>query len=254
MDISFLGRKFRESQVALEAAIIFVLALFFAVGIIRIWVWSHAQVAGRQNAYNDSRVVAGTVEGETPDFMRFADNALLTQRVDDIMNQLRNNITARGGNVSSEQDQDLRSLQEDLERVYGNYPYGRPSGGASADEFIRRAEEISNSSNQEDLEGLADDIYDNTNYGNLPEEDSDTFTDNSNEVLEDLDETFSSSSDEDSQMGNIGSGIEGLNQAIREYIYTDRVFARPPGSLFWPVYRPKTLKEYWAVPKSPLKK
>ena len=56
--------KVSRSQAVLETSIIFVMAILFLLGIIKIWVWAEAQIIGRQIAYNNSRVEAGTVYGE----------------------------------------------------------------------------------------------------------------------------------------------------------------------------------------------
>ena len=52
-------RKKSKAQVSLEVAVIFVLTVGFILGIIRIWIWSQAQMAGRQKAYTGSRLSAG---------------------------------------------------------------------------------------------------------------------------------------------------------------------------------------------------
>jgi len=56
-------RKLREhlsGQVSLELVLGFVLTVIFIAGAIRMWVWSDAQMAGRQPAYEGSRLAAGS--------------------------------------------------------------------------------------------------------------------------------------------------------------------------------------------------
>jgi len=56
-------RKLRENlsgQVSLELVLGFVLTVIFIAGAIRMWVWSNAQIAGRQPAYEGSRLAAGS--------------------------------------------------------------------------------------------------------------------------------------------------------------------------------------------------
>lgn len=54
-------RKIREkAQVILELALVFIVFCLFILGIINIWVWGNAQIAGRNNEYEKTRVAAGT--------------------------------------------------------------------------------------------------------------------------------------------------------------------------------------------------
>lgn len=56
-------RKIKRSlsaQVSLEMVIMFVMAVILIAGVIRMWVWSNAQIAGRQPAYEGSRLAAGS--------------------------------------------------------------------------------------------------------------------------------------------------------------------------------------------------
>ncbi len=61
----FFLKKNNNAQASLEVSIIFVLAIIFFLGIIRIWIWGNAQFSNRQVAYRRTRVEAGTVENET---------------------------------------------------------------------------------------------------------------------------------------------------------------------------------------------
>jgi len=59
--------RISKAQAVLETSIIFVMAILFLLGIIRIWVWAEGQIIGRQIVYNNSRVLAGTVGRENVD-------------------------------------------------------------------------------------------------------------------------------------------------------------------------------------------
>jgi hypothetical protein len=50
----------KKTQVALELAVTFIVFCLFLLGIINIWVWGHAQIAGRNNSYESSRLPAGS--------------------------------------------------------------------------------------------------------------------------------------------------------------------------------------------------
>jgi hypothetical protein len=50
----------KKSQVTLELAVTFIVFCAFVLGIINIWVWSHAQIAGRSKSYDSSRLAAGS--------------------------------------------------------------------------------------------------------------------------------------------------------------------------------------------------
>ncbi|MCF7875373.1 MAG: hypothetical protein K9L99_05890 [Candidatus Omnitrophica bacterium] len=52
--------KRKKSQTTLELAVTFIAFCAFILGIINIWVWGHAQIAGRNNSYEVSRTVAGS--------------------------------------------------------------------------------------------------------------------------------------------------------------------------------------------------
>lgn len=53
--------KLNKAQVFIEATLFFVATILLLLMVIRVWVWSNNQMAGRQPAYNDTRVEAGTV-------------------------------------------------------------------------------------------------------------------------------------------------------------------------------------------------
>lgn len=57
-----------KAQVVLELAITFIVFCLFILGIINIWVWGNAQVAGRNNKYENTRISAGSSSspGEWP--------------------------------------------------------------------------------------------------------------------------------------------------------------------------------------------
>ncbi|MFH1519359.1 MAG: hypothetical protein ABIE75_02170 [Candidatus Omnitrophota bacterium] len=50
-----------KSQAILEVVLVLVIGLFLFFGIIGIWIWGDSQIAQRQPAYSQTRVVAGTV-------------------------------------------------------------------------------------------------------------------------------------------------------------------------------------------------
>ena len=55
-----IQRLRNKSQGTLEMSVIFVIVVFFLVSIVKIAIWSDAQVAGRQQAYQGTRLEAGT--------------------------------------------------------------------------------------------------------------------------------------------------------------------------------------------------
>lgn len=68
----------RKGQVFLELAVTFIVFCLFILGIINIWVWGHAQIAGRNNRYESTRQVAGSSSpgqpaGYSPSVLREAD-------------------------------------------------------------------------------------------------------------------------------------------------------------------------------------
>lgn len=57
----------RKSQAILEVTLIFIVGLFLFFGIMGIWMWGDNQIAKRQPPYNDTRVMAGTVNPLAPE-------------------------------------------------------------------------------------------------------------------------------------------------------------------------------------------
>ena len=60
MDYSVSRIKTR-GQVLIESSLFLVVMILLLLLIVRVWVWANNQMAGRQPAYNDTRVEAGTV-------------------------------------------------------------------------------------------------------------------------------------------------------------------------------------------------
>ncbi len=56
----------KKTEVTLELAVTFVVFCLFILGIINIWVWGHAQIAGRSNSYEQSRREAGNQDPGRP--------------------------------------------------------------------------------------------------------------------------------------------------------------------------------------------
>ena len=52
----------KKAQAILEVAVIFVIGLFLFFGIMGMWLWGNKQIARRQPPYNDSRVMAGSLD------------------------------------------------------------------------------------------------------------------------------------------------------------------------------------------------
>jgi len=52
--------KILKSQVMLELSMVFFIFCLFILGIIGIWVWSNAQIVGRQSNYKETRLASGS--------------------------------------------------------------------------------------------------------------------------------------------------------------------------------------------------
>ena len=60
MGYAALKKQGLRAQVTLETVIMWLMTFLFIFGVVRLWVWSNAQIAYRQPAYEGTRVTAGS--------------------------------------------------------------------------------------------------------------------------------------------------------------------------------------------------
>jgi len=117
---SILIKKKYKAQAVLETSITFILAVIFILGIIRIGVWANAQLAGRQESFNNTRIKAGTVETEAAD-ARASDKEKLKGEIHNLQDRLRDAINARRDSVSAEDAAALDAMSNDFDDLVTNY-------------------------------------------------------------------------------------------------------------------------------------
>jgi hypothetical protein len=63
-----MGKR-KKTQVTLELAVTFITFCLLILGIVNIWVWGHAQIAGRSSGYEEDRLISGSADpGRWPSY------------------------------------------------------------------------------------------------------------------------------------------------------------------------------------------